>query len=390
MPKLNPDYLSWQKTNQMILSILFSSLADSVIGHVITAGTSRELWLKLESMFSSHSQAKEFQVRFQLTNLSKGEQSVSDFFSKVRMLDDAIAATGNPLPDKEFVTYLLNGLGPLYESFVTSITTRTEPITSNELYHLLLVHESRMTHVSRNTSSLTSLEPSVNLSIGQSRNQRGIGSYRGNRFSRGHNRDFYRGRFSPSQSRPFQNNNSQSTFPPLPTYQICSKTGHTTLQCYSRFDHAYQYEQPHSFSTPPSANYTSPSAITDSSWYPDSVAIHHITHDLSHLNLSSEPYTRNDQIRVGNGSGLPIENIGDSSLLSNFSSFHLSKLLHDKITGKLLINGPIREGLYQFPPPRAPFLENEPPSVNGTDTLDIPPLIWFSESCDPTVCRISH
>lgn len=110
-------------------------------------------------------------MRFQLTNLSKGEHSIPDFFSKVRMLVDTLAATGNPLLDKELITYLLNGLGPSYESFVTSITTRSDPITTLELYHLLLIHESRMSHASRTTASSASFAPSMNLGSTTPRDQ---------------------------------------------------------------------------------------------------------------------------------------------------------------------------------------------------------------------------
>lgn len=63
----------------------------------------------------------------------------------------------------EFVTYLLNGLGPNYDSFVTSITSRTVPITSPQLYHLLLIHESRLSHPSRSPSPQSPFEPTANL-----------------------------------------------------------------------------------------------------------------------------------------------------------------------------------------------------------------------------------
>lgn len=57
-PKTNPDYLVWRKTDQLILSILFSSITNSIISHVISTGTFCELWITLESMFNSHSQTK--------------------------------------------------------------------------------------------------------------------------------------------------------------------------------------------------------------------------------------------------------------------------------------------------------------------------------------------
>lgn len=61
-------------------------------------------------MFESHSNAKQFQVRFQLANLKRGDQIITDYFGKVHSLADIRATTGNPLPDQEFVTYLFPNL----------------------------------------------------------------------------------------------------------------------------------------------------------------------------------------------------------------------------------------------------------------------------------------
>lgn len=85
-------------------------------------------------MFASHSQAKEFQIRFQLTNLSKGDQSISDYFRKVRFHVDSLAVAGNILLDKDVVTYLLNSLGSTFESFTTYVITQVESLNSHELF----------------------------------------------------------------------------------------------------------------------------------------------------------------------------------------------------------------------------------------------------------------
>ncbi|KAF5472047.1 hypothetical protein F2P56_008795 [Juglans regia] len=139
-------------------------------------------------MFTSHSQAKEFQIRFQLTNLSKGDQTILDYFGNVRSLVDSLTATGNIPPNKEVVTYLLNGLGLSYEAFITSVTTRVDSLSSNELYQLLLIHESRFSHQTR--SSISSFEPSVNFSTFGNRDQHGRANFRGGRQGRGWGRSF--------------------------------------------------------------------------------------------------------------------------------------------------------------------------------------------------------
>jgi hypothetical protein len=63
-------------------------------------------------------------------------------------------------------------------------------------------------------------------------------------------------------------------------------------------------------------------------WYPDTAATHHLTNDLSNLNMQSEEYTGNEQIRVGNGQGLDIIHFGLASLPTAKKNFSLKSLLH--------------------------------------------------------------
>jgi hypothetical protein len=58
-----------------------------------------------------------------------------------------------------------------------------------------------------------------------------------------------------------------------------------------------------------------PSSQPDLSWYLDTAATNHITSDLRNLNLQSEEYTGQGQVKVGNEQGLNIAHIGASNLL---------------------------------------------------------------------------
>lgn len=71
IPQTNPAYLKWCKTDQLLLSALLSSLTEAILAQVISFRTSRDLWVTLETMFTSQTQAKIFQIRHQLTNLKK-------------------------------------------------------------------------------------------------------------------------------------------------------------------------------------------------------------------------------------------------------------------------------------------------------------------------------
>ncbi|CAI9759804.1 unnamed protein product [Fraxinus pennsylvanica] len=176
-------FASWKKTDKLVPSILFSSISET---------------------------AKQFQVRFQLANLSRGEQSITDYFGKVRTLANILATTGNPLLEPDFVTYLLTGRGPAYDTFVTSINTQAEPISSTELYQLLLIHESRLSHSSR---SILSREPSANFTESSGRIR---GNYRGARHGQNGNGVADRHIQTMSASSPnFESNSQPST--PIPS-----------------------------------------------------------------------------------------------------------------------------------------------------------------------------
>uniref|UniRef100_A0A2N9FV57 Uncharacterized protein n=1 Tax=Fagus sylvatica TaxID=28930 RepID=A0A2N9FV57_FAGSY len=125
-----------------------------------------------------------------------------------------------------------------------------------------------------------------------------------------------------------------------------------------------------------------PQSQCDPNWYPDTGATHHLTNDLANLNVRADDYNGNDQIRVGNGTALPIHHIGTTQLTAPSTSFILQNVLHvptitnnllsvqkftsdtntfiefhpklfnvkDQVTRRTLLQGPSRNGLYPFPP----------------------------------------
>jgi hypothetical protein len=62
----------------------------------------------------------------------------------MKMLTDEMALAGKKLDDEELCSYILAGLDYEYNSLVSSIATRIEPITMGELYSQLLSFETRL------------------------------------------------------------------------------------------------------------------------------------------------------------------------------------------------------------------------------------------------------
>jgi hypothetical protein len=125
----NPEHKLWQMQDQLILGAINSALTESILSHVVRCTTSRDAWLTLERLFSSQSQARTMHVYYQLATLKKGNASIADYFQQFTSLTDTLAAVNQPLNDYETVSFLLAGLGTDYDSFVTSITTRVEPLS---------------------------------------------------------------------------------------------------------------------------------------------------------------------------------------------------------------------------------------------------------------------
>ena len=149
--------------------------------------------------------------------------------------------------------------------------------------------------------------------------------------------------------------------------------GHNALGCYHRMDFSYQGRHPPQQLAAMLAQANASSSPR--TWYTDSGATNHIIANLGNLSLQSE-YHGHDNVAVGNGTSLQLANTGSSTLITLFSNFKVSDILHcptanllsvhrfatdnnchfiftsncfivkDNITGRTLLQGPSENGLY--------------------------------------------
>jgi len=193
----NAEYQSWYHQDKMIFNAIISALSVEALPHVIGLSTSRDVWLTLETMFSTQSQSRIMQLKQQVATLKKGTLSISAYYQKVQGFSHLLAAIGKPIEASELVSHILSGLGPEYDPLVTSVTTRQDSITLNELYGFMLSYEM---HLEQHKSSID-----LSISIANTAQRQGQSFPRFNRgssigqrnsnFSRG--RGPGRGRFSP-------------------------------------------------------------------------------------------------------------------------------------------------------------------------------------------------
>ena len=67
----NPDYRSWIRLDQFVMSWLLSSISDQMLGHVVHYQSAAEVWIVLEQLFSTKSKARALQLHLSLQTLKK-------------------------------------------------------------------------------------------------------------------------------------------------------------------------------------------------------------------------------------------------------------------------------------------------------------------------------
>nr|AAK02020.2 Putative gag-pol polyprotein [Oryza sativa]AAP52036.1 retrotransposon protein, putative, Ty1-copia subclass [Oryza sativa Japonica Group] len=217
------------------------------------------------------SRARVINTRLALSNTKKGNRSVAEYVGKMKALADEMASAGKALDDEELVSYILAGLDFDYNSVVTTVTGRTDPISVNELYGLLVGFESRLELLQN------ALQASANA---MSRGGCGGGHGQGGNNNRGGGSGRGRGDGKPK-----------------PTCQLCGKVGHTVAKCWKRFDPSFTREEKSANTAATSSSYG-----IDTNWYVDSNATDHITGEMEKLSVKDK-YHGSEQVHNAGGTG---------------------------------------------------------------------------------------
>ena len=144
---------------------------------------------------------------------------------------------------------------------------------------------------------------------------RGHGSNRGRGRSSSNGGGRGRGGSSHQQQQHYRTNTATSN-DARPTCQVCDKKGHTSIECWYRFDESY------------GTNNKSTCSVygVDTNWYVDSGASDHVTGDPEKLS-THDSYGGKDQIQTANGSGMEITHVGHSIVQTRNRDLYLNNIL---------------------------------------------------------------
>lgn len=351
--KINSDYEEWIAHDQALLGWLRNSMAIDIATQLLHCETSKELWDEAQSLAGAHTKSRTIYLKSEFHNTRKGEMKMDQYLLKMKNLADKLKLAGSPISNSNLMIQTLNGLDADYNPVVVKLSDQIN-LGWVDLQAQLLAFESRIEQL--NNFSNLSMNASANLaSKTYSRgNKPGTrGNWRGSNFRGGRGR----GRSKP-------------------TCQVCNKFGHTVVQCFYRYDKSYTSSNAENNTQENhSAFIASPYHGQDYEWYFDSGASNHVTHQNEKLQDLSESNGKNSLL-VGNGKRLSILASGSTQLnnlnLPNVlyvpeitkNLLSVSKLtadnnalvefdanycyVKDKLTGKALLKGKLRDGLYQL------------------------------------------
>ncbi|KAK0579109.1 hypothetical protein LWI29_021252 [Acer saccharum] len=174
----NPDYTTWFQTDQTLVSLINSTLFESILSQVVGLNSSQAIWNCLQQNFSQQSLANATHFCFQLLSIQKGTKSISEYLQHAKSLSDSLAAINELVSNTDLVSSVLRGLGPDYSMIVTAILNFPRLPLFNDLRARLLSFETQIAPPP--SIDLTSQTAFVSTR-GRGRNYRGGRSGRGNR-----------------------------------------------------------------------------------------------------------------------------------------------------------------------------------------------------------------
>ena len=137
---LNPQYSYWQRLNRFIMSWLYSSLTEAMASQIVGYSTAFEIWNALERRFAANNRSRIIELRTELQMLKKDGLTTDEYVSKKQSLVDRLVSIGEPVSHDDHLIYLLQGLGPEYNSLVDSIS---ETLMKSIAYCLVMIFASK-------------------------------------------------------------------------------------------------------------------------------------------------------------------------------------------------------------------------------------------------------
>ena len=77
---------SWSRCNEIVVSWIVNCVSPKIATSMVYHKTAKEVWKKLQNMFSQCNGPKVYQLQKDLASFSQGELSVTEYFTNLSIL----------------------------------------------------------------------------------------------------------------------------------------------------------------------------------------------------------------------------------------------------------------------------------------------------------------
>ncbi|GFY85402.1 hypothetical protein Acr_04g0001400 [Actinidia rufa] len=140
----NPEFHSWQRYNRLVMSWIYASINESMLGQIVGYTSASQIWEALERLYAAASFAHLTELRTALQTIKKEGLTALAYIQKFRHLCNSLASIGEPVTYTDHLIYFLGGLGRDYNPFVTSIQSQAIRPSIEEVHSLLLSYDARL------------------------------------------------------------------------------------------------------------------------------------------------------------------------------------------------------------------------------------------------------
>lgn len=135
-------YPNWAMVDQCLISWLYNSVSTDVLDIVRAPNsTAYSIWTAIDSLFHDNELHRAVYLEAEYRSLYQGDLSISQYYSKLKLLADALRDVGQPVSNRGQVLNMLRGLNPKYRSYISGIANSRPPHTFLSTRSYLLLGE---------------------------------------------------------------------------------------------------------------------------------------------------------------------------------------------------------------------------------------------------------
>lgn len=106
----------WERKNDEAFGIIITTLSDEQAGQFLVESKAKTVWNELKRMHAGNAEDRKIDIGLELKNVNmRGNESVNEYFARVKNIASRSAALGYPMSDREIVYHLVRGVHPKLE-----------------------------------------------------------------------------------------------------------------------------------------------------------------------------------------------------------------------------------------------------------------------------------